>query len=200
VAGQPLRVGVIGLGPGSILAWSRPGDAFRFFELNPQVVDFAQRYFTYLKRTPAAVEIVTGDARLSLERELSSGRRNSYDLFTVDAFSSGSIPLHLLTRESFALYREALAPNGVIAFHISNVFLDLRPIIRGLARETSMTVVEVQSNEDASRAAGWSIWALVSADPEFIARALSRAPAPPPDDGRSLVWTDDFSSLSSVIR
>jgi hypothetical protein len=199
VAGLPLRIGVIGLGPGSIIAWSKPGDAIRFFELNPQVIDFAQRYFTYLRNSPASIDIVTGDARLSLERELMSDERPSYDLFTIDAFSSGSIPLHLLTRESFALYQQALAPDGVMAFHISNAFLDLRPVIRGLAHELSLTVLEYESPGDANRAAGWSIWVLVSADPGFIERAAPAAAAPGAGT-RSLVWTDDFSSLSSVIR
>ena len=199
VAGLPLQIGVIGLGPGSIIAWSKPGDAIRFFELNPQVVDFAQRYFTYLRQSPASIEIVTGDARLSLERELASGPHHRYDLFTVDAFSSGSIPLHLLTRESFALYRQALAPNGVIAFHISNVYLDLRPVIRGLARESGMKVLELVSAPDPGRAAAWSTWVLVTDDPAFVSRTTPLVPVDE-TDGRSLVWTDDFSSLSSVIR
>jgi hypothetical protein len=197
-AGLPLRIGVIGLGPGSILAWTQPGDTVRFFELNPQVIKFAQEYFTYLRQSPATVNIVAGDARLSLERELSSeAARHQYDLFTIDAFSSGSIPMHLLTRESFELYQQALAPNGVIAFHISNIHLDLRPVIRGHARDAGMTALEFIRAAEARTA--YSSWALVSRNEEFIARGRTKA-LPVAGDAPSLVWTDGFSSLTSVLR
>lgn len=197
-AGLPLRIGVIGLGPGSLLTWTRPGDTVRFFELNPQVITFAQEHFTYLRQSPATVDIVPGDARLSLERETGQpSGRHQYDLFVIDAFSSGSIPMHLLTRESVMLYRQALAPDGVIAFHISNHHLDLRPVIRGHARESGMASLEFIRAAEARTA--YSAWAVISDDQSFIARGRPLA-QPVATDARSLLWTDGFSSLTSVLR
>ena len=153
---------------------------------------------TYLRQSPATVDIVPGDARLSLERETGQpSGRHQYHLFVIDAFSSGSIPMHLLTRESVMLYRQALAPDGVIAFHISNHHLDLRPVIRGHARESGMASLEFIRAAEARTA--YSAWAVISNDQSFIARGRPLA-QPVTTDARSLLWTDGFSSLTSVLR
>jgi hypothetical protein len=201
LAGQPLRVGVIGLGAGTIAAWGRSGDRFRFFELDPDVVDFARRYFTFLSDTRADVDVVTGDARLSLEREVATADgRHTYDVLAVDAFSGDSIPVHLLTRECFALYRRALTPEGVLAVHVTNQFLDLRRVVRGLAADDGLQVVEIDRPADHDEGVWTSVWMLVTEDGKFLHRASAfSAPASGSTPSR-VVWTDAFSSLVSVLR
>lgn len=132
-AGESLRVGVVGLGVGTLAAYARPGDTFRFYEINPEVIALSAGFsptFTYLRDSPAHVEVVPGDARLALERE----PPRDFDVLAVDAFSSDAIPVHLLTREALLVYlRHLRGPNGVVAFHVSNRYLDLRPVVKGLA-------------------------------------------------------------------
>ncbi len=130
----PVKVGVIGLGTGTLAAYGRKGDDFRFYEINPQVVRVARGLFGYLGDTRARVEVVLGDARLNLEREPPQG----FDVLAVDAFSSDSIPVHLITREALALYQRHMKPGGVIAFHVSNRFLELPPVVGRLARESGL--------------------------------------------------------------
>jgi hypothetical protein len=198
--GEPLTVGVVGLGAGTIAGWGEPGDRFTFFELNPTVVAFARKYFTFLARSRAAIETVTGDARLSLEREMASPeRRHSYDVLAIDAFSGDSIPVHLLTRESFALYRQALKPDGVLALHVSNLYLDLPAVVRGLSADAGLHAIEIDRPADLDSGAWKSIWMLATTNDAFIARA-DRIAQPTPELARALVWTDSFSSLISVLR
>jgi hypothetical protein len=198
--GEPLTVGVVGLGAGTIAGWGEPGDRFTFFELNPTVVAFARKYFTFLARSRAAIETVTGDARLSLEREMASPeRRHSYDVLAIDAFSGDSIPVHLLTRESFALYRQALKPDGVLALHVSNLYLDLPAVVRGLSADAGLHAIEIDRPADLDTGAWKSIWMLATTNDAFIARA-GRIAQPTPELARALVWTDSFSSLISVLR
>ena len=145
-AGRPLRIGVVGLGAGTVAAWGARGDHVRFFEINPLAELFARKYFFYLADSRAAVDVVIGDARLSIERELRDGTGvHAYDVLVIDAFSGDAIPVHLLTREAFARYKEALAPDGVLAVHVSNQYLDLRPVVRGLGKELGERVLEIES-------------------------------------------------------
>src|SRR2546428_10045954 len=127
----PKRAGVIGLGAGTLAAYGQPGDIFRFYEINPLVVPIAQTSFTYLRETPAKVDIVLGDARLSLEND----PPQQFDVLAVDAFSGDAIPVHLLTREPVALYLRHLKPAGILAIHTSNTYLRLAPIVQLLARD-----------------------------------------------------------------
>jgi hypothetical protein len=136
---QPLNVGVIGLGAGVLAAWMEPGDSLAFYEISPRVVDIARREFTFLADTPARTEIIMGDGRLSLEREPPRG----YDVLGIDAFSGDSIPMHLVTREAMAIYVKHLKPDGVIVFQATNRFVDLLPVIQGLAAEFGMEAVNV---------------------------------------------------------
>src|SRR5262249_55405144 len=132
LAGLPVRVGCVGLGVGTLAAYARPGDAFVFYEINPEVIALSQGEhptFTYLRAPPAETTIVQGDARLSLERE----PPRQFDVLVVDAFSSDAIPVHLLTREALTVYlRHLRAPDGVVALHVSNRYLDLKPVSQGL--------------------------------------------------------------------
>ena len=196
---EPLRIGVIGLGAGTIAALGHAGDVVRFFEINPAVVDFARRYFTFLADSRARVEIVGGDARLSLERELKmpSGR-HAYDVLAIDAFSGDAIPVHLLTREAFALYRDALCEDGVLAVHVSNRYLDLKPVVRGLAAEQDKRVLVIEAEIDDQRALESNTWMLVTGNADFIETVKTFAD--PEASDRSIVWTDAFSSLLQVLK
>ena len=199
-AQQPLRIGVIGLGAGTIAALGQPGDSVHFFEINPAAVDFARRYFTFLNDAAANVDITLGDARLSLERELREpANRHSYDVLAIDAFSGDAIPVHLLTREAFALYREALRDDGVLAVHVSNHYLDLPPIVRGLAAEQGRSVVLIETLDDDSRALDSSTWMLVTNNAALLENAEAYVTRPEPG-ARTLVWTDAFSSLLQVLK
>jgi hypothetical protein len=199
-AGQPLRIGVVGLGAGTIAALGRSGDTVRFFEINPAAVDFARTYFTFVSGSPATVEITLGDARLSLERELADpAKRHTYDVLAIDAFSGDAIPVHLLTREAFALYREALAADGVLAVHVSNHYLDLPPIVRGLAAEQGWQAAMVETVDEEDRALDSSTWMLVTSNEALLANA-SPYIVQPERGARSLVWTDAFSSLLQVLK
>ncbi|MBL8482909.1 MAG: fused MFS/spermidine synthase, partial [Rhodocyclaceae bacterium] len=124
--GDHQRVGLIGLGVGTVLSHMRAGDYYRIYEINPLVIEFARRYFSYLDGARGHFDLVLGDARLTLERD----RPQAFDTLIVDAFSGDSVPAHLLTREAFALYASHLAPGGVIAVHVSNKYLDLAPVVR----------------------------------------------------------------------
>jgi len=136
---KPLKVGVIGLGAGVIAAWMKPGDELVFYEISPRVIDIARREFTFLKDTPAKSEVVLGDGRLSLEREAP----RQYDVMGIDAFSGDSIPMHLVTREAMAIYLKHLKPDGVIVFQATNRFIDLLPVVKGLAAEFGLQAVNV---------------------------------------------------------
>jgi hypothetical protein len=199
--GAPLRVGVAGLGVGTVAAYGRPGDLFRFYEINPDVVRLANGGgpFTFLRDTPARVEVVLGDARVSLERE----QDQTFDVLIVDAFSSGAIPVHLLTREAFAVYLRHLAvPDGVLAVDVSNRTLDLRPVVRRLARSFGLVAVEVAKKGSPDGPTWGSLWVLLTRDTDF----LSSPGIGEPDarwEGASLsfpLWSDDHSSLLPLLK
>ncbi len=197
----PRRVGVIGLGAGSITAHARAGDVFRFYEINPQVVELAYREFTFLTATPAKTAVVLGDGRLSLERE----EPQQYDVIAVDAFSGDAIPMHLLTRESLAIYVRHLKPDGVIAFQATNRFVDIAPVVERLAAEHGMTSVMI--TDYPSSTDGVDYW-LSSTDQILITRNRSllehekiRSVAQRIDPRPGFpVWTDDFNNLLTVLK
>jgi hypothetical protein len=200
LAGQPLRIGVVGLGSGTIAALGERGDTIRFFEINPVAIDFAHRYFTFLADSRATVDVITGDARLSIEREVNEGLSGpGYDVLALDAFSGDAIPVHLLTREAFASYAKAMTDGGVLAVHVTNRYLDLRPVVRGLAAESGLQVVETHATADVLSGVESSTWMLVTRNGPFLAGAHAfddpgSAHMPP------LVWTDSFSSLWPVLE
>ena len=191
------RVGVIGLGTGTLAAYGRAGDQFRFYEINPQVTALAQSEFSFLKDTAARVEIEPGDARLTLEREPTQ----NFDVLVVDAFSGDAIPVHLLTREAFAVYRRHLKSTGILAVHVSNQFLDLAPVVTQIAAAERMSAILIQSDKDESRELAAASWVLVTSNTEFLGRAAiaNVARSIPPRNGQRL-WTDDYNDLFEVIR
>lgn len=193
----PKRVGIVGLGVGTIAAYGQPGDTFRFYEINPQVIDAAQSLFFYLRETKARVEIVKGDARLSIERETVP----RFDVLALDAFSGDAIPVHLLTKEAVALYLKHLKPNGVLAFHVSNDYLDLAPVVRELADGIGYQAVLARNHEDDDDLVLPADWVLVTNNASVLANAAVKVHAAPMATRNGLrAWTDNYSSLLPILK
>jgi hypothetical protein len=199
---QPRRIAVVGLGTGTIAAWGRSGDRIRFYEINPAVQSIARTWFSYLNDSQAAVDVTLGDARVQMERELAQGQSHDYGLIAVDAFSSDSIPLHLLTAECAEVYRQRLIPGGVLAIHISNRALNLEPVVRALAEHLGWGAAMVLSADDPKLGEDSSRWVLVTGNQDFLRNpAIAEnatgwtLPARPP-----VLWTDDFASLWHVLK
>ncbi len=191
------RIGVIGLGAGTLAAYGRPGDHIRFYEINPAVPAIAKDTFTYIKDSQAQVEIVEGDGRTSLARE----SPQLFDVLVVDAFSGDAIPIHLLTTEAMELYRRHLAQHGILAFHISNRHVDLSPAIALLADSAGMQARRVSAASTQQPGEFTSTWMLVTADQAFFAQPELSAVARLPESRPGLkVWTDDYSALMPLIR
>jgi len=195
--GRAKSVGVIGLGAGTVAAYGEAGDRFAFYEINPLVEPVARNLFTYLQDSGAAVSVVDGDGRAMLSREAPQG----FDVLVVDAFSGDAIPLHLLTREAMEVYRRQLAPGGVVAFHVSNSYLNLAPVIARLADAAGMTARVVESDEVPAEGAYRATWVLVSGDAGFFARPGVGGAATEIERQPGLrIWTDDYSGLLPVLR
>ena len=192
----PIRVGVIGLGTGTMAAWGRAGDTVRFYEINPLVLHLAQTEFSYLRDSRAKVDVVLGDARLSMEREASQ----QFDVLAVDAFSGDSIPIHLLTREAFRIYWKHLRPGGVLAIHTSNKYLDLSPPVELLARETGREAHLLESLKDDKTRTFASDWVLVGAQETKRFPWMDEADSPIDDKPGLRPWTDDFSNLWQILQ
>ena len=199
-AAEPARrVGVIGLGIGSVAAYARPYDTWTFFELNPAVVEVAEKHFTFLSEVPEStkVSIEVGDARLRL-RQGAAGR---FDILVLDAFSSDAIPIHLVTREALEVYRRALAPHGVLLAHVSNRHVALQPVFAALARDAGMAAIERKDINvvapEAESGKETSEWVMLSASEEDLRRFSTWRPLVA-DDRRA--WTDDFANVLSVMR
>lgn len=194
---RPRRVGVIGLGTGTLAAFGRRGDVFRFYDINPAVEGLARRYFRYITESPARIEVVPGDARLSLADEPAQG----FDVIAVDAFSGDAIPVHLITQQAMVLYRRHLAPGGIVAFHVSNRYLNLPPVVEQIARGAGMRTAFVSNRDDAAKDVWTSDWVLVSSHEGFITRAdiTARSDSIRVPPGLR-PWTDDYHSLLPVFR
>lgn len=190
---RPLKVGLVGLGAGTIAVYGRAGDHFRFYEINPEVVRLAKKYFSFLADCPATTDIVLGDARLRLEQE----EPQNYDVLVLDAFSGDGVPVHLLTSEAFDVYRRHLKPDGVVAAHVSNRHLDLRPVLRAQAERFGwQMLVAVQNRDDAG--ASHNAWVLLSSDAERLA-CQELVAKQVRDDGRKILWTDARSDLMAIL-
>jgi hypothetical protein len=196
-----LRVGVVGLGTGTLAAFARPGDRFIFYEINPAVCRMAEQYFYYLsdaRERGAEIDIAMGDARLSLDQPLPS---QNFDLLVLDAFSGDSVPVHLLTREAMQIYRRHLAPDGVTAIHVTNSYLYLFPVARALAADAGLGWRRVYATEDKKKFRTRSNWVIASGDQSLLSEIPN---IPPPvslkDDFTVPAWTDqrnDFVTIAS---
>jgi hypothetical protein len=195
---HPRRIGIIGLGAGTLATYATPGDLVRFYEINPMVIEFAKWWFTFLADSPGRIDIVTGDARLSLE----AGPAQNFDLLVVDAFSGDAIPVHLLTAECIDLYLHHLSAGGIIAIHISNQHLDLEPVVRQLASHADLVAVKIESPHTEDKVEHDADWMLLARDRAVLDVELIRhAASPPPVNGRAVpLWTDDYSDLIRILR
>ncbi len=192
----PIRVGVIGLGTGTIAAYGRPDDYYRYYELNPLVVSLSTGrtpQFTFLADCQARHDIVTGDGRLALEREASQ----NFDVLAVDAFSSEAVPLHLLTREAMELYARHLKPDGILAVNVSNRFVELEPVVDGQCRAMGKTDRIVESDDDDAQDLYAARWMLVSASFDATVREGSREVGAV---RKIRLWTDDYSNLAQILK
>jgi spermidine synthase len=192
-----LNIAVIGLGIGTMSSWTQAGDHLRFYEINPQVLEIARGEFTYLRDAPGKVDIALGDARLTMEREPSQG----YDVIAVDAFSSDSIPVHLLTREAMLVYVKHLKPTGVAAIHVSNKHLELEPIVRRVATDLGLKVIAVENEPDDDNYIFESDWVLVTKNEAFANLPVIKNNEKPKKLNTALrLWTDDYSNLFQIVK
>ncbi len=196
--GRPRRIGILGLGCGTLAAYGRAGDTLRIYEINPLVLDIARTEFTYLKDSPAKVEVALGDGRLLLDSEPDQ----QFDMLVMDAFSGDSVPVHLITREAFRIYFRHLKPNGILAVNISNTYLDLEPVMERAANAFGKVglVYQFTADEDDTFCFSCS-WALImgraaaDAHPELQKDAKVLRPERP-----FRMWTDDFSNMFSILK
>jgi hypothetical protein len=193
--GQPIKVGVIGLGAGSLAVYADADDTYRFYDINPAVIEVANKYFTYLKDSPGKMETVLGDARLALEGEPPQG----FDVLAVDAFSGDAIPVHLITYEAFTEYLRHLKPQGVIAFHVSNRFLDLKPVLLQIAEKHGIEYAYI--HETGEEGGTTSDWVLLTRHKPFILRKeIVEATEPVAPQPGWRLWTDDYNNLIQVFK
>jgi len=194
------RVGVVGLGTGTIAGYGRKGDVTRFYEINPQVIEIARRDFNYISDSierKGQVDTVLGDARLTMEREAPQ----QYDVLAIDAFSSDAIPVHLITKEAMAIYLKHIKPDtGVVAFHVTNRFLKLAPVVEQIAKTYDLQVALV-SDDDTGGDASRTDWVLVTRNKKLLADKKIKentseiSPIP-----RLRLWTDDFNNLVQILK
>jgi hypothetical protein len=217
--GPPWKVGVIGLGIGTLAAYGREGDHMVFYELDPDVVTVAQdpKFFSYLDDSAAEIEVVLGDGRLSLEAELQAGRDRSFDLLVVDAFNSDAIPVHLLTREAFEIYKRHLRAGGALALHVSNRHFNLAPLVFRIGRDMDLKALAVINQLIPSQLSTNSWWLILSEDNGYLEsvvaygkrqvktlkiprKKLEFARISVSQMDRAPVWTDDYSDLFRLLK
>ena len=204
-ARRRLRVGVVGLGTGTIAAYGEESDYFRFYEINPDVLEFSRKYFTYQKDSGAKVDVVLGDARISMERERSHDQPGEFDVLAIDAFSSDAIPVHLLTRECYKVYWYHLKEDGILALHISSRYFNLSPVIRSLAlddRERKPVAVLVDDPGSSIQETDATRWVLVTSNQKFLAQPDIKGAISPwtAEDSSHLLFTDDYSNLFTLLK
>jgi protein-L-isoaspartate O-methyltransferase len=193
------RIGAVGLGCGTLAAWGRKGDTFRFYEINDDVARLATSTFTYLKDSKAKTELVMGDARLRMEGEPDQ----QYDVIILDAFSSDAIPVHLLTLEAFATYQRHLKPDGAIVVHVSNRYLDLHPVVYRIAEKIGFPAITIDDNDTAFEDAGFygSDWIILSRNRDLLQQPLlldvTKETVEFP--AHVMYWTDERSDLLSIL-
>lgn len=192
---SPRRVGVIGLGVGTLAAYGRAGDYFRFYEINPAVIRIASEHFRFLKESEARTEVVTGDGRLALGRE----SRQNFDVLVLDAFSGDAIPVHLLTQQAFEIYFRQLRPGGIIAVHVTNKYLDLASVVQEIAASLGKQTLFIHSAADGQRATYEADWRLVAEDRAAL-RNFEPLSRPPVAARRLQPWTDQYSNLFQILK
>ncbi|MEO0415531.1 MAG: fused MFS/spermidine synthase, partial [Verrucomicrobiota bacterium] len=201
IAGEPVKAGIIGLGVGSLAVHAKKNDTFRFYEINPEVENLAREHFTFLEDCRGKETVIIGDARTSLENELRNGENQAFDLLFVDAFSGDSIPIHLVTEESFQLYFDHIKDDGALVVHITNLHIDLSDPVRRLAEKFGYEAMLITDDPDWDSHLMFSEWVVVTKNPEIIKNL---------EDGnhinewyreepKPIDWTDDYSNLLQVL-
>jgi hypothetical protein len=191
------RVGVIGLGAGTLAAYGQIRDYFRFYEINPQIARIARQPFTYLRDSPAKIDVVMGDARLSLESEAPQ----NFDVLAVDAFSGDAIPVHLLTKQAFALYLHHLTPDGILAIHTSNTYLNLPPVVQLLAADAGYPTRLIANSDNRRKLVDSSDWVLITHNQRFLDELDTSLPADAISVPLQLrLWTDDYNNLFQILQ
>jgi len=194
-----IKVGLVGMGAGTLAAYGKLGDEYHFFELNPAVERAANEYFNYLNTSLAKTNVVLGDGRVSLQRLANQGNLQAYDAIVVDAFSGDSIPQHLLTKEAIALYLTHLNDNGILMFHISNSHLDIKPLMSALSEEFDLQARYFYTkakdlNEHNTE------WVWLTSNEQVLKAGLSKIYGSPLRTERSVLWTDQYSNLFSILK
>jgi hypothetical protein len=201
---RPRRIGVVGLGTGTLATYARQNDSITFYDINPNVVKINGQWFTHLPDAAergAHVQILPGDARITMEQQLKKGEHPNYDVLAIDAFSGDAVPVHLLTGECAVLYRQLLQPGGSLLVHVSNRYLDLKPVARGMAAAMNATALFITNPDDEAGGTCRSDWVLISSNPRVLNEPQIVASTTPWGDGdKVLQWTDDFSNLWQVVR
>jgi SAM-dependent methyltransferase len=195
-----VRIGVIGLGTGTTAAYGRLGDYIRYYEINPLVLELARKEFFFLADCKAKLDVAMGDARLSLEQELKDGHPQNFDVLAVDAFSSDSIPVHLLTKEAMDLYFRHLRPDGILAVHISNRYLNLQPVLEGEVNATQKTARLVDTEDDDTQDVFGATWVLITSPATGFKGELLSNSAPLDSKRTVRLWTDDYSNLFKILK
>ena len=190
------RIGMIGLGVGTVAAYCREGDICRIYEINAEVERLARKHFTYLADSKGKVNVILGDARLSLEREAS----NQFNVLAVDAFSGDAIPMHLITQEAVRAFMGQVSGNGILAYHVSNRFLNLAPVLAEIAAKEKLAgvVVEDPAQKDNSLHSS-STWVLLARNAEVL-KGIGEAGLTLERSAGAPLWTDDFNNLWSVVK
>jgi spermidine synthase len=192
------RIGIVGLGVGTIAIYGKENDFIRFYEINPDVQRLARKYFTYLDDSAANVEVVLGDARLTMERE----QPQDYDVLVIDAFSSDAVPVHLLTVEAMEIYLKHLAADGVLAFHISTMHLDLHSVLWQLAEHLELETAWIEGFENEDTGALASDWILLARDGTFLdSKPIDKEKSPSKLRRKDVdLWTDDHINLLQILK
>lgn len=198
---KKINAGVVGMGIGAMLAWCEPGDHFSFYEINPLVKDIAEEHFTFLRKYESQIKVFIGDGRMLMEQQLKQRSKTVkfqlFDLIFVDAFSSDAIPQHLLTSQCVDLYLQHLAEDGMVIFHITNRFVDLRPVIAQVAVEKGLFTF-VRENKNSIEDRG-TLWVCLSRNEDLLSAPwMDTLESPWPSDMPTIRWTDDFAPLAPV--
>jgi SAM-dependent methyltransferase len=191
-----IRVGVIGLGTGTVASYARLGDYYRYYEINPLVLGIAHTQFTFLDDCKGKVEVAMGDARLTLERE----SPENFDVLAVDAFSGDAIPVHLLTRQAMDLYFHHLRPNGILAVHISNRYLDLQPVLQGETAATGRVARVIDTEDDDANDVFGATWVLVTSPAAGFDADILKSSKGIESTRKVRLWTDDYSNLFQILK
>lgn len=195
------RIGLVGLGTGTVAIHGEPGDTMHIYEIDPQVERLARTRFRYLEFSQAKVEVVLGDARLSMERELANHQLQQFDVLALDAFSSDAIPVHLLTIEAFQLYLAHLKPDGVIAVHTSNRYLDLEPVVENAARQLGLRAAVIADDQKDEWWVYRTTWILVTKNQALLDTPVIHAMTDPsPSTRKAALWTDDHASVVEILK